>query len=106
MRSILHFVGAVALVAAAAAAVSAEDWPQWRGADRLAVWDETGIVEELPEELRVAWRTPVRSGYSGPAVADGRIFITDWMEDPESRTLDGTERALALDERTGEVLWT
>ena len=45
-------------------------------------------------------------GVLGPAVADGRIFITDWMEDPESRTLDGTERALALDEQTGEVLWT
>ena len=106
VRNILSLVGAVAMVAATVVAVSAEDWPQWRGADRLAVWNEAGIVEELPEELRVAWRTPIRSGYSGPAVADGRIFITDWMEDPESRTLDGTERALALDEQTGEVLWT
>ena len=106
MRNILSLVVAAAVAAGAVVTVSAEDWPQWRGADRLAVWSETGIVEELPEELRVAWRTPIRSGYSGPAVADGRIFITDWMEDPESRTLDGTERALALDEQTGEVLWT
>ena len=85
---------------------SAEDWTQWRGADRLAVWQETGIVEELPDQLKVGWRTPIRSGYSGPAVADGRVFITDWREDPDSRTIDGTERALALDERTGNVLWT
>ena len=106
VRNVPCLVGAMVIAAGAVVGVSAEDWPQWRGADRLAVWNEIGIVEELPEELRVAWRTPVRSGYSGPAVADGRIFITDWMEDPESRTLDGAERALALDERTGEVLWT
>ena len=85
---------------------SAEDWTQWRGADRLAVWHETGIVERLPDELEVSWRTPIRSGYSGPAVAGGRVFITDWLEDADSRTLDGTERALALDEQTGSVLWT
>ena len=84
----------------------AEDWPQWRGPDRLAVWDERRVVEDLPEELKVGWRVPIRSGFSGPAVADGRVFITDWQEDPESHTMDGTERVLALDEQTGEVLWT
>ncbi len=86
--------------------VSAEDWPQWRGPDRLAVWGETGIVENLPEELKVTWRAPVRSGFAGPAVADGRVFITDWQQDPESRSMDGTERVIALNEETGEVLWT
>ncbi len=86
--------------------VSAEDWPQWRGADRLALWQETGIVDELPGALSVKWSTDLRSGYSGPAVANGRIFISDWLEDPNSRTLDGTERALAIDEQTGEILWS
>ena len=89
-----------------AQAAHAEDWPQWRGSDRAAVWNETGIVETLPPALKVGWRVPIRSGFSGPAVADGRVFITDWLENPESRTLDGTERVLALDEETGEVLWT
>ena len=85
----------------------ADDWPQWRGADRLAVWSETGIVDRFPDSgLKVAWRTPVRSGFAGPAVADGRVFVLDWREDPESRTLDGTERLVALDEEIGAVLWT
>ena len=106
MRKMLAVGCAAALAMTAVAVVSAEDWPQWRGPERLAVWQETGIVDELPEELKVAWRTPLRAGYSGPAVADGRVFITDWAEDPDSRTLDGTERALALDEQSGEVLWT
>ena len=106
MRKMLTMGCATALAMAAVAGVSADDWPQWRGPERLAVWQEAGIVDELPEQLQVAWSTPLRAGYSGPAVADGRVFITDWAEDPDSRTLDGTERALALDEQTGEVLWT
>ena len=84
----------------------AEDWTQFRGRGRLGVWHETGIVETLPQALKVTWRTSIGSGYSGPAVADGRVFVADWFEDPQSRTVDGTERALALDEQTGEVLWT
>ena len=87
-------------------AVFGADWPQWRGVERLAEWSETGIVDKLPDDLLVRWRMPIRSGYSGPAVADGRVFVTDWGEDSESRTLDGTERAIALDEQTGAVLWT
>ncbi len=98
------------LIVAAATLLStpllANDWPEWRGAGRHGVWSETGIVEGVPDTLNVKWRVPVSSGYSGPAVADGRVFITDWVEDPESRTMDGTERAMALDEDTGEVLWT
>ena len=104
IKSIALIVGVV--LTGLGTSVLADDWPQWRGLDRLGVWQETGIVEKLPDELRVSWRTSIRSGYSGPAVAHGRVFVTDWMEDPGSRTLDGTERALALDEETGAVLWT
>ncbi len=104
------FPWVIVLIAAhglVATPVGAEDWPQWRGASRLGIWHETGIIDRFPAEgLQVAWRTPVRSGFAGPAVADGRIFLLDWMEDPQSRTLDGTERVVALDEQTGAVLWT
>jgi outer membrane protein assembly factor BamB len=84
----------------------ADDWPEWRGAGRRGVLAETGLVEAFPAEgLSVAWRTPIRSGYSGPAVADGRVFITDARR-PDPRTTAVVERAMALDEQTGEVLWT
>ena len=96
-----------AVVFLAAAAPGAEDWPQWRGVNRDAVWNETGLVERFADEgLLVKWRTPVRGGFAGPAVAGGRVFVLDYQETPGSRTMDGHERLLALDEETGAVLWT
>ncbi|MCY3844237.1 MAG: PQQ-like beta-propeller repeat protein, partial [Acidobacteria bacterium] len=98
---------ACAVACCLTAALDAEDWPQWRGVDRAAVWQETGIVERFAEGgLIVKWRTPVRAGFAGPAVADGRVFVPDYRETPGTRTMDGRERLVALDEETGAVLWT
>ena len=87
--------------------VRAEDWPQWRGVDRDAVWRDTGLVERFPDDgLAVKWRVPVRGGFAGPAVAGGRVFVLDYEETPGSRTMNGNERLVVLDEETGERLWT
>jgi outer membrane protein assembly factor BamB len=78
------------------------------------VWRETGIVEEFPEKgLPVKWRAPVELGYAGPAVADGKVFVPDYVRtsgkitnNPGKRdTLEGSERVLCLDAATGELLW-
>ena len=88
------------------ASLRAEDWPQWRGVHRDGVWTDTGILESFPDRgLRVTWRVPIRGGFAGPTVAGGRVFVLDYEETPGSRTMDGTERLLALDEETGAVLW-
>ena len=88
-----------------AAPADADDWPQWRGPTRLGVWTETGIVDQCPDTgLTVAWRVPIRAGFAGPVVAGGRVFVLDYQEDPGSRTMDGAERLLCLDEETGELL--
>ena len=95
---------AMLLVLLGVAAPLANDWPEFRGEGRVGVWTETGILETFPEAgLDVRWRTPIHHGFSGPSVADGRIFITDFER---ARGLDGTERILCLDEKTGEILWT
>jgi len=84
--------------------LAAEDWPEWRGHGRLGVWTEDGILERFPEKgLSFTWRTPLRGGYSGPAVAAGRVFVTDFHRSERTR---GTERVLALDENTGNLLWS
>ncbi len=82
----------------------AEDWPEWRGKGRIGIWRESGIMDKFPEKgLTVAWRTPLNSGFSGPAVAAGRVFVTDFKP---SAGMKGTERALCLDEKSGKILWT
>ena len=94
----------VFFVAAAVAALRADDWPEIAGKGRLGVWNETGILDKFPEGgLKILWRTPIRAGYSGPAVADGRVFVLDYIETQRPR---GIERALALDEKTGKILWS
>ena len=80
----------------------ADDWAQWGGPQRDLIWRETGIVKELPPEkdglLPRVWSTPVDEGYAGPAVADGKVYITDWLEQQ-------TERVQCLDAESGKVLW-
>ena len=83
--------------------VFAEDWPEWRGKGRLGVWNETGILDKFPVGgLEPEWRTPIHSGYTGPSVANGRVFVSDFRRTQGYR---GFERILALDEKTGKILW-
>jgi outer membrane protein assembly factor BamB len=92
----------------------ADEWPQWMGPARDGVWRERGIVTAIPAAgLPVKWRAEVQAGYSGPAVAGGRVFVTDYARqqgdvanDPGSRTtLAGRERVLCFDAATGRLLW-
>src|SRR5215813_7489799 len=100
LRTIPSFFAAVCLLSS----VRAEDWPEFRGKGRTGVWNETGIVATFPSNtLSAVWRTPVNAGFAGPAVSAGRVFLTDFKV---AAGLKGTERALALDEKTGKVLWT
>ena len=92
------------LLVSAVAGVFAEDWPEWRGKGRLGVWNDSGLLERFPDGgLHETWRTSINAGYSGPSVADGRVFVTDSRRTQVNRAV---ERALAIDEKTGKILWT
>jgi len=94
---------AAAMVLTSAATAVADDWPQWMGPKRDGVWRETGILEAFPPEgPKVRWRVPVGGGYAGPAVAAGKVYVTDRQV---RGTSDATERVLCLDEVNGQVLW-
>jgi len=81
---------------------NAEDWPQWRGVDRDGVWHATGLVEQLPQgQLPLEWSVEIGAGYSGPTVADGRVYITDRQTDGGKQS----ERVLCLDSSSGKQLW-
>src|SRR5689334_3873164 len=93
-------IGALSLVA--------DDWPQWLGPQRDGVWRENGVAEKLSTNtLKVRWRVPVGGGYSGPAVANGRVYVMDRQLAHDSKPpanafsrveIPGRERVLCLNE--------
>jgi outer membrane protein assembly factor BamB len=81
---------------------SAEDWPQWRGVNRDATIDDSSIPSKLPPgQIPVLWSVPVGPGYSGPTIADGRVYLTDRQGDDRNTT----ERIMCFDRTDGSVLW-
>lgn len=93
----------------------ANDWPQWLGPDRDGVWRESGLIEKFPKDgPRIVWRTPVGGGYSGPAVANGLVYLTDRQKakDAQGKPIQGTkggtpgiERILCLNQSDGQLVW-
>jgi hypothetical protein len=79
----------------------ADDWPQWRGPQRDGVWRESGIVEKFSSpQLPIKWRAEIGPGYSGPTVANGRVYITDRLVEPTQ-----IERVHCFDAANGKPLW-
>ncbi len=57
--------------------VLSADWPQWLGPQRDGVWREKGIVKKFEDKPKLRWKVAIGGGYSGPAVANGRVFVLD-----------------------------
>lgn len=101
----------IALIAVSA--VRADDWPGWMGPQRDNVWREKNIIDAFPKGgPKVLWRAKVANGYSGPAVADGLVYLTDFVPDNDVQKdnfkrekYTGKERVLCLDAKTGDVKW-
>lgn len=82
------------LLAAPAMAQESPEWPGFRGSTGSGVAEIALDVSTLAPE--VLWRVEVGSGYSGVAVAGGRLVT---LFD------DGGQFAVALDADTGAELW-
>jgi outer membrane protein assembly factor BamB len=93
----------------------ADDWQQWLGPERDGVWRETGVLEKFPATgPKVLWRVPVGGGYAGPAVANGKVYLTDFVlatgakshSSPVTRSaVQGQERVRCFDAASGQTLW-
>ena len=121
-----RFITAMALVIATAT-LSAENWPQWRGPGGQGISNEANIPTQWSATKNIAWKTELPSGHSSPIVWNDRIFVTAAIEGdvvPGAKavghTVDGqvwihpdsvaadrkqTMKLLALDARSGKVLW-
>ncbi len=104
MNRILTQVFLLATTTAVVFPAAAEDWPQWRGTNRDGVVRESNLRESLPSgELPRLWSVPVGSGYSGPTVADGRVYLTD---KGAADAATEVERVLCFDAKTGQEMWS
>ena len=94
-------------------ASSADDWPRWMGPRRDNTWNEKNLLQSFPAGgPKILWRSTIANGFAGPAVAEGRIVVGDFVTDGDFRlanferlALKGTERVLCLDEISGKILW-
>ena len=97
------------------AILRADDWPQWLGPQRDGVWRESGILDAFPAGgHKVLWRVKIGGGYTGPAVANGRVYLMDRQVAEKSSApgnafargiIPGAERVLCLDAKTGSPVW-
>jgi outer membrane protein assembly factor BamB len=110
----MRMISALILFLCATCATRADEWPQWMGPKRDNVWREKGILEAFPKGgPKVLWRAKVANGYSGAAVADGLVFLTDFVTDADVSNKDnfdhkkypGKERVLCFDAKTGALKW-
>jgi outer membrane protein assembly factor BamB len=81
-----------------AALVTAQDWPQYLGAQRDGVYRGPALAATWPAAgPPVLWRKRVGQGFSGPVVAEGHLILF--------HRLGNEEVVEALDPRTGAGQW-
>lgn len=78
------------------------DWAQFRGPNSDGHAGELKTPLEWSDTKNVAWKSSVPGlGWSSPAIADGKIFLTTAVPMGEGLSL----RVLALDAASGATIW-
>ncbi|MBL8890671.1 MAG: PQQ-like beta-propeller repeat protein [Planctomycetaceae bacterium] len=92
-----------------------QDWNQWQGPQRNGRWETTGTLDKFAASgPNYVWRQKISNGYSGPAVAGGKVVVLDYVRSDGDDTpnpgtrgeLKGKERVQCLSAVDGKVLWT
>ncbi|MGB2819962.1 MAG: PQQ-binding-like beta-propeller repeat protein [Phycisphaerae bacterium] len=94
-RSIALTVSCVVLTCAGF--VFAQDWPQWRGANRDGKVTGFTAPETWPKAMTQKWRTKVGSGDATPALVAEKLYV--------SARQGANEVTLCLDAASGKELW-
>ncbi len=95
-RIIVLVAGCV--VVSGASAASAQDWPQWRGANRDAKAAGFNCPKTWPKELTQKWKITVGLGDATPAVVGDKVFVFARQE--------GNEVTSCLNAADGKEVWS
>ena len=97
MRGIIATAFSISIMLATA--LSAEEWPRWRGPHGDGISRETGLAESWPAEgPRKLWTQRVGIGYSSPVAVDGRVYLMTLV--------DGKDTLTAFDAESGKIIWS
>lgn len=88
-------VGALILISAIV--VIAQDWPQWRGANRDGKVLGFIVPQTWPKELTLKWKVNVGAGDATPALIGDKLYVHTRQGDDEV--------TLCLDVVSGKELW-
>ena len=95
-RTIIAVTGVVMLMTARCG--WAQDWPQWRGANRDAKTTGFTAPKTWPKELTKKWKATVGQADATPALVGDRLYVFARQ--------GGEEVTLCLDATTGKEVWT
>ena len=89
----------VVILAVSGAYSNAQDWPQWRGANREGVSEETGCnLDWTQEKPPLSWTfRQAGAGYSAPTIVGTTLYGHGAADDGDF--------AFALDTQTGNLKW-
>ena len=76
---------------------SAQDWPQWRGANRDARATQFTAPKTWPKELQQKWKVTVGDGVATPSLVGDKLYVFSRQE--------GNEITRCLDAATGKEVW-
>src|SRR5947209_6253096 len=95
----MHRILVLVTALASTVAVTAADWPQWRGPNRDGVSKETGLLKSWPKDgPKLLWTFKEAGiGYSGPAIVGNRLYTLGARGE--------SEFVIVLDTQSGKELW-
>jgi len=110
MRFPVVLAPALAILAVATTAVSAEDWSQFRGPGGLGASQETQLPQTWSSSENIAWKAAMPGpGASSPITLGERVFITCYsgygLEPGAGEQEKLVRHLLCLNRTDGAVLW-
>ena len=126
MRNWMKVCATVGMLVAAGATLDAQNWPSFRGTDASGVAAAAArppVAWDVGTSRNVAWKTPIPGlAHSSPIVWGDRVYVTTAVSeagrasvrtgDSDKAGIDSaadtgphTWRLIAVDKRTGKVLW-
>jgi outer membrane protein assembly factor BamB len=96
MNRILTIVSGLAFITLAATA-AAQDWPQWRGANRDAKANGFTAPKSWPGQLNQKWKIEVGEADATPALVGDKLYVFSRQETDEVTQ--------CLDAATGKQIW-